>query len=587
MGTYTSTALYVDLLSDLSEACPGFDAWNAADFWPGMTWRQAAAMQLKHSILVKYIDEVEPTAESKAWAKFLAANETCGDWELSLSSTWDEVLWGEFVSSIHNFWYKDGLPLVSSYDEVLDLAAPGPGAAILARGFDFYTKLFDSPLSVSSEDLYNVYRSYLSANHSRWSYAEDIRHDRYGGPKIRASSRLHFAEKRVDIKRVIFAEPSLNVLYQKGFGEIIVGRLKEVFNIDLTTQPDYNRWLAYIGSLTDEVVTIDLVSASDLNATRMCEASMPKDFVDWLKLFRTSSVEKDGELVELNMVSTMGNGFTFPLETMIFSCVVAAVYRARGIPLLRNSKRGDWIWPGNFGVFGDDIIVVKEAAEDVLRLLRIIGHHPNYHKTFVEGPFRESCGADYYLGRNIRGVYVKRLTKAQDRFVAINLLNDWSSRTGIPLKRTIAGLLRTVPKHFVPPYENEDAGIRAPLGYVSDPKLTDGNTGTYNVLYKCWRARRPTWFVDYRTGRVHRDKLLKRLKGRVRNSNIPGLILAFLRGDVESMQCNVRLHVTLYTAEWRESPGWDYLEPAILPGSPNLANWKRACWANFPCRPAR
>jgi hypothetical protein len=84
----------------------------------------------------------------------------------------------------------------------------------------------------------------------------------------------------------------------------------------------------------------------------------------------------------------MGNGFCFPLETLIFASLCAVSYDE-----LRLKP--------DFKVYGDDIIVRKSCAARVLELLTICGFKANTDKTFLEGPFRESCGADFE-GEDVR-----------------------------------------------------------------------------------------------------------------------------------------------------------------------------------------
>jgi hypothetical protein len=134
------------------------------------------------------------------------------------------------------------------------------------------------------------------------------------------------------------------------------------------------------------------------------------------------------------MISTMGNGFTFPLMTTILSSAVRAVYREMGILIKDNplAWNHDAVVPGNWAVFGDDIIVCREAYDMLVTFLHELGFRVNLTKSFNSGLFRESCGHDYLGGHDVRGVYLKRMTSRQDIAVAVNLLNDWSFRTSIP-----------------------------------------------------------------------------------------------------------------------------------------------------------
>jgi len=245
--------------------------------------------------------------------------------------------------------------------------------------------------------------------------------------------------------------------YQLGFGRILEQRLLH-WGINLRTQPKLNRELAYQGSISGEYSTIDLSSASDSLSVGVLRQILPPQFMRWLMLLRTPSVElPSGDKLRLNMISTMGNGFTFPLETTIFSAVVRAVIKVSG----------DKPTAGTWSVFGDDIILRTKYTPDCLRLLDLLGFTVNSSKTFVEGPFRESCGRDYYRGVDVRGVYIKSLKSPQDRYVAINKLNDWTATTGISLPSAVQYLLKSVKRALVSPFEGLDAGIQVPISCLT------------------------------------------------------------------------------------------------------------------------
>jgi hypothetical protein len=256
---------------------------------------------------------------------------------------------------------------------------------------------------------------------------------------------------------------------QLGLGQILEDRLRSRFGIDFSVQPERNAELARLGSIDGAIDTIDLESASDSMSLSMLKEILPAWVFETLVEYRCPYTELRGELVQLNMISTMGNGTTFPLQTIVFSCVVQAVAKQFGASM----RRADLTW-SPWGVFGDDIACPCFMTERVIRLLEILGFQVNREKSFTERylTFRESCGSDFFLGYNVRGVYIKTLKTPQSRYVAINLLNEWSARWGIPLRRTIGYLRDSVRILAIPPWASEDSGIRLPLealrsGYVA------------------------------------------------------------------------------------------------------------------------
>jgi hypothetical protein len=540
-----SHVLYQALQEDLASAVPGY---QPGEPWPGMTPRQFAASALDKAFYKKFVEKVHPEADDRAFAKFLQVNEACRDWVLSCNDSRDEVLVGELKSTLYNFFYPEGMPLIQNQHQILDAGRTGPGASRLARGNDFYTKLFDSPLSVTSSGLYSLYSDYLSSDPS-WFAAEEFRANHYGDCQIVEGSQLHFVPKSDDISRLIAIEPNLNMYFQLGLGAILERRLESFFGISLERQPDKNRELARIGSLDGSFSTIDLSSASDSLSLPMLREVLPKPVLNWFLRFRSPFAEYKGEQVKLEMISTMGNGYTFPLETILFASVVSAASS-----LVRQELDKPWGRRlGNFAVFGDDIICKTGITRQVIRLLELLGFSVNQQKSFVEGPFRESCGRDWYKGRDVRGVYLKSLQTMQDRYVAINGLNLWSAKTGIPLSRTVGYLRSTVRYQPVPPWEDNDSGIRVPLDLVLHPKRSESG----NFLYRKEQARPSRLKISDCDIRVP-----KRSKARLYNPE--GLLQAFLRGYIRTGKDGVgwislRHKTVSYNTKWATAPNWDWL----------------------------
>ena len=407
-----SHVLYSTLLSDLSQYLDS-DTMHAlcngkpVDYWPGMELKEFASLRMATNFMKKFVNSKSPNADALALEKFTSVNQQCATYHLQLESSLDELLVGELKDTLYKFLYPRQMPLVSSFNEILSRGSVGPGASVNAIGGDYYSKMFSSPLSCTSEGLYIAYKSYVT-QHPLWASAEEIRSNTHGLANVVEGNRLRFVPKRTDISRVICVEPTLNMFFQLGIGNILTSRLKSYFSIDLSTQPHYNKEMARVGSFRsqeqysgdDQYCTIDLESASDSIALAMLEEFLPPRFLSWLKLFRSPTTElPNGERIEMKMVSTMGNGFTFPLQTMIFSSVVSAVYRSLDIPLVQQESCGViGKQTANFGVFGDDIVILTKAKYRVLRLLHLLGFKVNTDKSFFEGPFRESCGGDFFSG---------------------------------------------------------------------------------------------------------------------------------------------------------------------------------------------
>jgi len=189
------------------------------------------------------------------------------------------------------------------------------------------------------------------------------------------------------VDRTIAIEPLLNGYLQSGVDVFMRRRLRRV-GIDLTDQ-SRNQRLAMLGSYdhSDPYITIDLSSASDLISKNLVRALLPPAWYAFLDAIRSPAYQlDDGVAKRYHKFVSMGNGFCFPLETLIFASV-CQLY----------SKTST-----DFTVYGDDIIVRQSISAKVLKTLWQIGFRHNPEKTFLKGPFRESCGADWFAGRDVR-----------------------------------------------------------------------------------------------------------------------------------------------------------------------------------------
>lgn len=555
----TTQALFSNLQDDLSAQVDWSRINSGIKISDLSDVKEAAALSISRALLKKFRPESSEKLDSVALLKFLTVNKKVRDWRLHAPTDTDKILLGELKRAVYEFWCPGGLPLVSNPMTCLDFGRCGPGSSIYGIGGDEYTKMYASPLTCTSSILYSFYRRYVSEDQNM-EEAEKLRFSEFGGPNIVDGSRLTFVPKNDKTSRCICVEPTLNMFYQLGLGRILELRLRSHFGIDMATQQFKNRELARLGSINDDLCTIDLESASDSLGLHMLKEVLPKDLFEILSLLRSPICHLPGVgPFELDMISTMGNGFTFPLQTMLFSSVVIASFRTAGVKPYypRGTSHGNW------GVFGDDIIVPSLILDNVLRLLDILGFVTNSDKTFVKGPFRESCGEDFFLGVNIRGVYIKSVKTPQERYAAINQLNLFSTRTGIFLRNTVSYLRESVKFLPVPMFENEDSGIRVPVSLARDlPRCKD----TQAYKYVCYVSKPKRIFI-----REDRFVFPKNSKRRLYNPY--GLYVSFLRRSVRSMSIAVRHDRSRYTHEVRTASNWNQ-PPATHPLS-GWFPWKR------------
>lgn len=203
-------------------------------------------------------------------------------------------------------------------------------------------------------------------------------------------SDLQFVPKSAETDRTISVEPTLNVALQLGVDAILRKRLKRRLGIDLDTQ-ERNQKLANIGSKQGNLVTIDLKAASD--SISLCLLNLLP--IEWAEMiFRLRSHRwnhKHYGNSEFHKISSMGNGATFILESIIFASACWAVYDQLNIPWNEETV----------AIYGDDLVVHESAYAQTRILLSHLGFKINTSKTFSKGPIRESCGQDFYHGHRI------------------------------------------------------------------------------------------------------------------------------------------------------------------------------------------
>lgn len=214
-------------------------------------------------------------------------------------------------------------------------------------------------------------------------------------------NKITFVPKDGQIDRTIAIEPTMNLWLQLGVDGYIRRRLLR-WGVDLNAQ-NLNQELARLGSLhfdhPDPYVTIDLEGASDSISTSLLELILPEAWYRYLCHLRSPVGTLDGELIQYEKFSSMGNGFTFALESAIFTAIIYAVYKADGVALR----------PNKFAVYGDDLIIPRSAVYKVVELLRLTGFTINIDKSFLFGKVRESCGADWLEGTPCRPVFLRNI----------------------------------------------------------------------------------------------------------------------------------------------------------------------------------
>jgi hypothetical protein len=222
-------------------------------------------------------------------------------------------------------------------------------------------------------------------------------------------NRVVTVPKNAKTERTIAIEPDWNMFFQLGFGGAIRRRLQRKFGLLHKNAQEVNQALAKRGSEDGFLATVDLKGASDTVSLALVELLVPPNVYQHLINLRSPvGTLPDGREVTYEKISSMGNGFTFELETAIFYCLVRAC-------------------SGYARAYGDDIICASGAVQQVLDFLSFCGFASNEKKTHSSGPFRESCGGHFHSGVNVTPPYVRKPLVGAARLVFCNRLSELCS----------------------------------------------------------------------------------------------------------------------------------------------------------------
>lgn len=233
----------------------------------------------------------------------------------------------------------------------------------------------------------------------KW-YNKDIR------PTVCNFNRIAFVPKNYKTARTIACEPQGVLPLQLACDALIKQRLSRI-GVNLSDQTR-NQALSKHASIMGDVVTLDLANASDSLTIPVMEFLLPKAFFELFMTLRSPFYKSEFGNGVYSKYASMGNGLTFPIETLVFAAVVAAC---------GGDLRGD------SSIYGDDIIVPANISDLVCRVLSFIGFRLNHEKSFVSGPFRESCGENWYHGTRVTPFFMRdSVTNQADACLVINSL---------------------------------------------------------------------------------------------------------------------------------------------------------------------
>lgn len=378
----------------------------------------------------------------------------------------------------------------------------GPGASIgVSRLTSLRRKLSTSPtVTTDCSKFLPELRELLPL----WHWLEN--------PTIVDHGKLQFVPKTATTSRPIVVEPLVNTFLQKGVGSYIRGKLK-LRGIDLDNQ-GINQELAREGSRDGSFATLDLASASDTIARCVVAELLPYDWWSYLDSIRTPVVKlPDGRFLYQQKFSSMGNGFTFELESLIFYAICSTICEGKTV-----------------SVYGDDLIVPTDCAAAVIEGLVYFGFEVNTKKSFVDGPFRESCGRDFLRGLDLRPCYLKGCFSVKELFRFHNFFQrkmEWD---------TARLILSYIPRRF---------RIYGPDGYG------DGHLINTNLQTRDWGRpyRRKDGWCGMKFQTYQQE---------------PNIVHGTLSGDMAARlwKCEQRASQDVFQVSWRKLPKKWWVNPS-------------------------
>lgn len=225
-----------------------------------------------------------------------------------------------------------------------------------------------------------------------------------------STSRYMIVPKTVARPRGICIEPLEKQYLQQGQMSAMV---KSIESQNLTsgqinfTSQTINRQLALLASSgVLDYATIDLSDASDRVSMQLVRDLFRNHANVFNQLVATRSAHvllPDGRKIKLNKFAAMGSAVCFPVEAIAFYsiCVAAISIAADDECWTKHCQR--------VYVYGDDIIIPNEYAEQCITALESVGFKANTLKSYWTGHFRESCGLHAFKGVDVTPVRVSKL----------------------------------------------------------------------------------------------------------------------------------------------------------------------------------
>lgn len=201
------------------------------------------------------------------------------------------------------------------------------------------------------------------------------------------------------------------------------------------TYQSVNQRLALESSHDMSFATIDMSAASDRVSRELVhrlfwDTSLFSmlDAVSTRVIVLPKEVQSVANEIYVNKFAPMGSAVCFPIMAIVHFALIKAIVQLSSIENATEVSK-------HIYVYGDDIILPREAVQAVYDYLPLFGMKINEGKSFHSSYFRESCGVHAYKGVDITPVYNNyTLTKTHGRTDTTRLLSAVAKEHGYFLK---------------------------------------------------------------------------------------------------------------------------------------------------------
>jgi hypothetical protein len=324
------------------------------------------------------------------------------------------LLWAPYLTSVDHQIYTEGV-----------VPRHGPGATA-------------DKLSGNGKYLSMVWTERLNREFPIWenlipspSFSSELDSVTILEPRDEQAVKVTAVPKTLKTPRIIAIEPSYVQYVQQGVLEVMraKGAEDDFFNSFVRFDSQLpNQELAKQGSITGNLATLDLSEASDRVSNQHVRELLRNHphLQRAVDACRSRKADVPGQgVIRLAKFASMGSALCFPFEALVFMTVVfVGIENGLNRRLTAKDVKS---FRGSVRAYGDDIIVPTRFVLPVVEALEAFGFRVNRKKSFWNGKFRESCGREFYDGRDVSIARVRTLLP-QSRLDAVQLASTVSLR---------------------------------------------------------------------------------------------------------------------------------------------------------------